>query len=158
MSYGHMAGDAVLKKIAQWLKASFDLPGQLVFRYGGEEFGVILPGVQKKEAVRLADGFRRSLSDRDVSLRREKIAVRVSLGVASFPDDAAEEKELIQAADDALLKAKRSGRDKVCSFYDPDFSGFGCCDLAVFCRGFWLTRRLKRSPISHPWRLLFSRY
>jgi len=113
-TYGHMAGDAVLKKIAQWLKVSFDLPGQLVFRYGGEEFGVILPGVQKKEAVRLAEGFRRSLSDKDVSLRREKIAVRVSLGVASFPDDAAEERELVQAADDALLKAKRSGRDKVC--------------------------------------------
>jgi len=109
-----MAGDAVLKKMAQWLKISFDLPGQLVFRYGGEEFGVILPGVQKKEAVRLAESFRRSLSDKDVSLRREKIAVRVSLGVAAFPDDAAEEKELIGAADEALLEAKRSGRDRVC--------------------------------------------
>ena len=113
-TYGHMAGDAVLKKIAQWLKASFEVPGQLVFRYGGEEFGAILPGVQKKEAVRLAESFRRSLSDKDVSLRREKITVHVSLGVAAFPDDAAEEKELIQAADEALLEAKRSGRDKVC--------------------------------------------
>lgn len=114
-TYGHMAGDAVLKKIALWLKASFDLPGQIVFRYGGEEFGVILPGVQKKEAVRLAESFRCSLVEKDVTLRREKIAVRISLGVAAFPDDAAEEKELIQAADQALLVAKRSGRGRVCS-------------------------------------------
>jgi len=113
-TYGHMAGDAVLKKIAQWLHSSFNFPGQLVFRYGGEEFGVILPGVLKKEAARLADGFRRSLSEKDVSLRREKIAVRISAGVATFPDDVDDERGLIQAADEALLKAKRAGRDKVC--------------------------------------------
>ncbi|MFA5038910.1 MAG: sensor domain-containing diguanylate cyclase [Candidatus Omnitrophota bacterium] len=113
-TYGHIAGDAVLKKLAHWLKLDFSIPGHLVFRYGGEEFGVVLPGVQKKEAVVLAESFRKSLHEREVNLRREKITVRVSVGVSAYSEKAAGSHEILQAADDALLRAKRSGRDRVC--------------------------------------------
>lgn len=115
-AFGHTAGDVVLKKVAQWLKNDFGLPGQLVFRYGGEEFGIILPGAQKEEAALLAENFRKSLHEREVNLRRQKLSVRVSGGVASFPKDASGPQGLMQAADEALMKAKKEGRDRVCIF------------------------------------------
>jgi len=114
-TYGHMAGDVVLKKVARMLKESFHFPGCVVGRYGGEEFCVVLPYVVKEEALKSAQNFCRILSGLEIILRREKVNVTVSIGVASFPGDAQEEKDLIRLADEALFKAKRTGRNKVCS-------------------------------------------
>lgn len=112
--FGHMGGDIVLKKIARWLKEFFDLPASLVFRYGGEEFGIILPHVQKKEALRLCESFRKYMKEKEIILRGKKVSITVSIGVAVFPDDVKLREDIIRCADDALLKAKRSGRDKTC--------------------------------------------
>ncbi len=113
--FGHMGGDIVLRKLAAGLKSHFDLPGSIVFRYGGEEFGVILPHTAKKEAFKLAESFRQSLAQKDIVLRREKVKITVSIGVGSYPQDTQLYEDLIRCCDDALLKAKREGRNRVCS-------------------------------------------
>ncbi len=113
--FGHMGGDIVLKRLAAWLKSFFDWPGSIVFRYGGEEFGVILPHVQKIEAAKLAESFRQALDEREIALRREKVKITVSIGVAAFPEDAQMHEDLVRCSDDALFKAKRGGRNRVCS-------------------------------------------
>ena len=112
---GHTAGDVVLQRIAGVLKSFFSVPGAVVFRYGGEEFVVGLPDVVKAEAVRLAESLRRTLEAKDISLRRRKLRVTVSIGVAVFPQDAPDQNELLRLADEALLTAKRKGRNRVCA-------------------------------------------
>ncbi|HNV24335.1 MAG TPA: sensor domain-containing diguanylate cyclase [Candidatus Omnitrophota bacterium] len=112
--YGHMAGDIVLKMVSIVLMECFDQPGNLVFRYGGEEFGVLLSDCTKKKALELAEDFRKRIENQSILLRRQKTNVTVSVGVASFPKDAQEKEELIYKADRALYQAKRSGRNRVC--------------------------------------------
>ncbi len=112
---GHTAGDVVLQRIAGVLKSLFCGPGAVVFRYGGEEFAVALPDVVKDEAVRLAEGLRRELEGKDISLRRRRLHVTVSIGVAVFPQDTPDQNELLRLADEALFTAKRKGRNRVCA-------------------------------------------
>jgi len=111
--YGHTAGDMVLKIISRTL-LSFKDSG-IACRYGGEEFAVLLPDVSKKDALRTADNIRKALKKEDIELRRIKTHVTISIGVATFPEDAKVQDELIMKADDRLYKAKREGKDKVVS-------------------------------------------
>jgi len=112
--FGHMAGDIVLKTVGQLLEEFFNDPGDMVCRYGGEEFTVVLPDCSKKKACELAEQLREIIAERTVILRREKTSVTVSIGVASLPADAKVMDELIKKADQALYQAKETGRNKVC--------------------------------------------
>ena len=114
-SFGHMAGDIVLKTIAQLLEEHFNHPGDLVCRYGGEEFCVLLPDCPKSKAVQLANELRKKIEVREIILRRQKTHVTVSIGVAAFPKDAQGREDLIFKADEALYQAKETGRNKVCT-------------------------------------------
>lgn len=113
-SFGHIAGDIVLRNVATVLTEHFKEPGNLVCRYGGEEFCVLLPGCSKAKAATLAEELRHKIHDQQIMLRRQKTSVTVSIGVATFPKDASLKEELILKADEALYKAKRGGRDQVC--------------------------------------------
>ncbi len=113
-TFGHMAGDIVLKTVAKALEEHFNKPGDLVCRYGGEEFCVLLPDCSKEEAIELANSFRKKIESREIVLRRQKTHVTTSIGIAVFPKDAIVREELILKADAALYKAKESGRNKVC--------------------------------------------
>lgn len=113
--FGHTAGDLVLKHMAALMKSHFAGGGNLLCRYGGEEFCVVLPECTKKEAVDMATRFVELVRGEAVVLRREKTPVTVSAGVAVFPQDARTREDLIQKADQMLYEAKRKGRDRVCA-------------------------------------------
>ena len=113
-TYGHMAGDIVLKTLALMLSDMFGQPGNMICRYGGEEFAVFLPDCSKERAVELSEQFRKKIENQAIVLRREKTGITTSIGVACFPDDARVKDDLIEKADMALYKAKKKGRNRVC--------------------------------------------
>jgi len=110
-SYGHLEGDTLLRKIAQILKSSLR-ETDFVARYGGEEFAVILPETNKEGGSIAAERVRRAISEQTFGEVGAKMTV--SLGVASYPDDACLRADLIKAADDALYRAKSEGRNRTC--------------------------------------------
>ncbi len=114
-NYGHPIGDAVLKEVAVRLKrsiSSFDF----VARYGGEEFIAVWPGRNDKEAAQLAEQVRLAIEGEKFKTTAGDLPVTISLGVASYPQDAKKKAELIKAADEALYAAKKGGRNKVVRF------------------------------------------
>lgn len=113
--FGHVAGDIVLRAVAMILTDFFRQPGDLVCRYGGEEFCVLMPDCPKAKAVALAEALRKKIAEQTIVLRREKTKITVSIGAASFPKDAINPKELIHKADLALYQAKETGRNQVCA-------------------------------------------
>jgi diguanylate cyclase (GGDEF)-like protein len=112
--YGHPAGDIVLKTIGQILREMFSSPEFFICRYGGEEFAVLLPDCPKDEALVLAERLRERIQNQPVVLRRERTRVTVSIGVATFPDDAQLKEDLVAKADMAMYRAKATGRNRVC--------------------------------------------
>lgn len=114
--YGHMAGDIVLKTLSMMLLDIFNEPGEMVCRYGGEEFAVFLPDRSKEQALELAETLRKRIEGQSIILRREKTNITVSVGIATFPKDAHIKDDLIEKADRALYQAKKEGRNRVHSF------------------------------------------
>lgn len=111
---GHVAGDIVLRTVGGLLAEFFSDPGILVCRYGGEEFSVLIPDCDKEKARGLAEAVREKIAAEEISLRREKSKITVSIGVAVFPKDAQSIQELVHQADLALYRAKDQGRNRVC--------------------------------------------
>ena len=110
--YGHPVGDSVLIEFAETLRdcvREIDLPS----RWGGEEFGIVLPGTDLEGAGRLAERARTVFEQRTIlAPDGTRIHVTVSLGVAAFPEAAGSE-NLVAAADGALYEAKRAGKNQV---------------------------------------------
>ena len=112
-TYGHPQGDQMLKSIALILGGSVRNVDHLG-RYGGEEFLVILPETGKDDACRLAERIRLAVEEQAyVLIAGEQIHRTLSVGVASYPEDALNPVELVQRADEALYRAKRSGKNCV---------------------------------------------
>jgi len=108
---GHEAGNMLLKGIATAISDACRATDR-VYRYGGDEFCLILPEASLDEAVVVADRIRAAIGDVRGSGQR-RANMRCSVGVATFPDDAADRAGLLLAADRALYAAKRAGRDRV---------------------------------------------
>lgn len=114
--YGHPAGDACLQKVADALQSAARRSGDLVARFGGEEFVALLPGSDIADAAALAERMRRHVADLQIphAASRVTAGVTVSLGVASLkPADAGQPPDLVAAADAALYRAKEQGRNCV---------------------------------------------
>lgn len=114
-NYGHVVGDMVIKKVAHTLHSVVAGSGYVVARFGGEEFVIMLPEADKDKAQTIAENLRVRIEAEPILFRRKKIDYTVSVGVATFPENAKYAQELLQAADDALYKAKEGGRNRVCS-------------------------------------------
>ena len=107
--FGHPAGDAVIRQIAQTLK-EVSRDNDTAARLGGEEFALLLAGVDLPRAAAAAERLRAVLSSRRVD---GVGTVTVSIGVASCPENATSERTLYSASDSALYVSKNSGRDRV---------------------------------------------
>ncbi|MFH0827006.1 MAG: sensor domain-containing diguanylate cyclase [Candidatus Omnitrophota bacterium] len=112
--FGHTAGDIVLKRLSQIMTGALKDTLATVSRFGGEEFSVLLPCVNKKAAQSYAEEIRRKIEEEEIILRRQKTHVTVSIGIAGFCADAPTEDELIRRADKALYQAKKKGRNQIC--------------------------------------------
>ncbi|MGZ8781891.1 MAG: bifunctional diguanylate cyclase/phosphohydrolase [Gaiellaceae bacterium] len=113
-TYGHLAGDAVLKGIAEVFRLElrhYDVPA----RFGGEEFSILLPETPPEQAMEIAERIRRAVAEKlyDVETSSEPIRATVSIGVAGFPKDAQDPNALIHQADLAVYRAKLQGRNRV---------------------------------------------
>ncbi|WP_108395989.1 diguanylate cyclase [Devosia submarina] len=114
--YGHQAGDAALRRVAEILKASLKRPADVAARYGGEEFAAVLPDTDEDGAYLVAEAFRRALAEMRIDHRTsERGYLTASIGVATYMPEAGQRSsaELIQVADEALYSAKAAGRDRV---------------------------------------------
>jgi diguanylate cyclase (GGDEF)-like protein/PAS domain S-box-containing protein len=112
-TYGHEAGDAVLREAAAFLVRSVRAE-DFVCRYGGEEFVVVLPTADLRAAESRAERIRSKLRELVVTHNGRSLGlITASIGVAALPNHGTNEKELLQAADAALYRAKREGRDRV---------------------------------------------
>ena len=109
--HGHEAGNQLLKGIAQAVDGACR-QSDLVYRYGGDEFSLILPGTREEGALEVAQRVREAVRSVRGSGRR-RAGIRCSIGVANYPADATDRAELLMAADRALYAAKRAGRDRV---------------------------------------------
>ncbi len=120
-THGHSSGDYVLKELAVIFKRSVR-DSDVVARTGGEEFSIILPRAGRKESARFAERIRREVYRRKFIVYGSDIHVTISIGSASYPADAEITDPLMLAhfADQALLKAKEFGRDRVVEFRQLD--------------------------------------
>lgn len=113
--YGHIAGDDCIKRVATLLATTTRRATDLVARYGGEEFVLILPNADGENASQLAERIREQISEFPFQGRENQPSgmLTASLGVATYPHDGDTANTLIDSADQALYKAKDSGRNKV---------------------------------------------
>jgi diguanylate cyclase (GGDEF)-like protein len=112
-SYGHLAGDEVLKEIAARLKRGIR-PYDIIGRYGGEEFLIVAPGCDATTTMKRAEALRTEISISPVRTSEGNFPVTLSLGaVAVVPGSDKSPKSILRLADEALYRAKRGGRNRV---------------------------------------------
>jgi len=111
-TYGHLAGDEVLSRLASVFKKSIR-SSDYAARYGGEEFIIILPEIGPEQGVEAAERICRKVEEEIFSGDGESIKVTISVGVASYPQNGEDAESVIRNADEALYEAKELGRNRV---------------------------------------------
>jgi diguanylate cyclase (GGDEF)-like protein len=120
-TYGHLAGDAVIRGIAGVIRGElrrYDIAA----RFGGEEFSVLLPSATPAQAYEIAERIRRAVEAArfEEETVEDPLSATMSIGVAGYPRDAIDAKGLVHAADIAVYEAKSSGRNRVVDVADAD--------------------------------------
>ncbi len=123
-TYGHAAGDALLRELAQLLRGFVSSERDLVARNGGDEFCLVFAETDKAAAIERAEALRRSIAAIDLTPLRPAAAdagvrITASMGIAAFPADARTASDLLERADAAMYHSKETGRDAV-SYVAPD--------------------------------------
>jgi two-component system, cell cycle response regulator len=113
-SYGHLAGDYVLKHLAQTVKTRIRREDCFA-RYGGEEFSIVLPEIDGLNAKPFAEKIRQLVEATEFKFENTSIPVTISMGVATLDMDSTDPQALIKRADERLYEAKSSGRNCVCA-------------------------------------------
>ena len=111
-TYGHPVGDQVLRRVAA-LFAGRARKVDIVARYGGEEFVLVLPDTDGAGAAHFANKLREEVAAQTMTSEHGSFQVTISMGIAEFPADGRDPKELVRMADEALYHSKESGRNRV---------------------------------------------
>lgn len=115
--FGRYTGDEVLRRVGAIMASNFKEPG-VVGRFAGDEFAVILPGSRAETAFVLAEEVRKVVEDTLIPIQagemRSHLPVRISGGVAEYPSDGSDWREILRKADEALYRAKQLGRNRIC--------------------------------------------
>ncbi|MCK4260215.1 MAG: diguanylate cyclase [Halanaerobiales bacterium] len=120
---GHVVGDIILQGIAKIIKESISHIGA-GFRYGGEEFVIVLPNINLKKSFKIAEDIREKISNSEVLKKYVKeLPITVSIGLASYPENGTDIKTVIAKADKAMYYSKQKGR-KQCHIYFSDISEY----------------------------------
>jgi diguanylate cyclase (GGDEF)-like protein len=117
-TYGHLAGDEVLKRFAE-VSMTIIRKTDILARYGGEEFVILLPGTTPLQGLEIAERLRCTVAAEPVGLDGGEILVTVSIGLATLRSDDSRLENLLSRADTALYEAKRSGRNRVVASDGP---------------------------------------
>ena len=112
-TYGHTGGDIALSSVAESLR-SFVRQVDFIFRYGGEEFVLLLPDTDHVNSCQSAQRLRKMIEETPITINEQEINITVSIGVATYPLDAIDGDILFDRADAALYRAKQTGRNRVC--------------------------------------------
>jgi len=116
-TYGHQAGDRILKEFVQWINESIRDGVDWLARYGGEEFLIVVPETDTKGACCVVERLRRILSQRAIGIQGERIHITASFGVTGLdpatPDEKISPEALITQADECLYQAKQEGRNRI---------------------------------------------
>ena len=113
--YGHIVGDVILRELSRAIQENIRQI-DLIGRYGGEEFSVVLTETDKDAARLAAERIRKAIEDRHIRVYDEELKITVSIGISTYPYDGEDIERLIDKADSALYQAKQAGRNKVCLY------------------------------------------
>jgi len=111
-THGHQAGDAILKSYARIMRSKCR-QSDVVARYGGEEFVIIFPGAAAKDAFKVAEAIRQAVEEEKFVFKGQPYSTSMSMGLVQFTKEKTKE-ELIEKADQALYRAKKEGKNRIC--------------------------------------------
>ena len=111
--YGHATGDEVILAVRDVIRAHAPA-GEHVGRFGGEEYALVLPGREREEAFLLAERIRAEVEAKVCSVIPDNAVLTISGGVSAYPSDALDDAEVVRMTDQALYRAKSTGRNKIC--------------------------------------------
>jgi two-component system, cell cycle response regulator len=120
-TWGHQAGDFVLEQVSAVLLSNVRKNIDIVGRYGGEEFGIVMPATEKKGAVQTAEKLRKLIENAKFNWKGTVLEVRISIGVSTVFAGSAPKETVVKWADKALYHSKESGRNRT-TFYSEDKS------------------------------------
>jgi diguanylate cyclase (GGDEF)-like protein len=121
-TYGHEAGDVVLKTIAETVTKQ-SRHGDFVCRYGGEEFVLVMPNIGIEKARERAEALHQIIDDLNIPYGRFNLTTTISMGIAWYPAHGKTKEELMRAADMAMYVAKNTGRNRVVIYDEHDAGG-----------------------------------
>jgi diguanylate cyclase (GGDEF)-like protein/PAS domain S-box-containing protein len=114
-TYGHEAGDFILKALAKALSAR-SRRGDFACRFGGEEFVVVMPNIAVETAYKRAEDLREALNSLYIPYGGFNLTMTISMGIASYPSNGEDRESVLRAADRAMYAAKRAGRDHILTY------------------------------------------
>ena len=118
-TFGHHSGDIILKKIAHILKQELR-SSDIIARFGGDEFVILMPNTHKTDALLLSERLRTTIMNKTIVIQDTNLQISVSGGVAGFPVDSQEAKKLLIMADSALYRSKGAGKNRISLFKEDN--------------------------------------